>query len=320
MEKIIRDFPNQFKYEPEIINSDNLIKTDKFIVCGMGGSHLPAGLLKTREPHLDLLIHRDYGLPQVPEYFLNESLLIASSYSGNTEEVIDFLESALEAELNIAVITATGELLKLAKKHRLPYIELPMLGLPPRAALGFATLALAKLIGDESQVKELAAIASTLDVDAAKGRGEALAEKFKSLIPVVYSSRVNLPLAYNWKIKLNETAKFPAFYNAFPELNHNELEGFGHFQEKLSPNFGFVLLSDEADHPRILKRLRLTEEILSGLGFPVIIEELSKESPWIKIFQNLLVADWLALTLAKRAGTNPEAVPLIEDFKEKLAD
>jgi glucose-6-phosphate isomerase len=96
MEEAILHFPEQFDFEPIIENGGKLEKRDKFIICGMGGSHLGAWLLKRQNPNLDLLIHRDYGLPRVPEYFLKDSLIILSSYSGNTEEVLDTAEQHLK--------------------------------------------------------------------------------------------------------------------------------------------------------------------------------------------------------------------------------
>src|SRR3989338_4612463 len=130
MEDSIKSFAEQFKWEPEVVSLGSLAsESSKFIVCGLGGSHLSAGLLKVAEPKLDLLIHRDYGLPRVPDYFLRESLIILSSYSGNTEEVLDAGRLGLEQKLNLAVITTGGALLDFAKAHNLPYVQLPATGL-----------------------------------------------------------------------------------------------------------------------------------------------------------------------------------------------
>src|SRR3989344_8436781 len=126
MEDSIKSFAGQFKWEPEVVSLGSLAsKSSKFVVCGLGGSHLAAGLLKVAEPKLDLLIHRDYGLPRVPDYFLSESLIILSSYSGNTEEVLDAGQLALRQKLNLAVITTGGKLLEFARVNNLPYIQLP---------------------------------------------------------------------------------------------------------------------------------------------------------------------------------------------------
>ena len=91
MEQSIRDFPKQFEYNPVIENEANLKRQDKFVVVGMGGSHLAADLLKAANPLLDIIIQKDYGLPDISDEELKNRLIIASSYSGNTEETIDAL-------------------------------------------------------------------------------------------------------------------------------------------------------------------------------------------------------------------------------------
>lgn len=138
----IKNFNKQFEYEPVIENKSKLGKKDKFIVAGMGGSHLAAGLLKIWRPDLDLTIHKDYGLPDV-----SDSLVILSSYSGNTEEIINTLEKGIENNLSMAIISTGGNLIELAKKHSLPYIQIPITGIQPRSALGYSIKALFKIMG-----------------------------------------------------------------------------------------------------------------------------------------------------------------------------
>ncbi|MBL7045227.1 MAG: hypothetical protein ISR98_01365, partial [Parcubacteria group bacterium] len=201
MYEAIKNFNKQFEYEPVVENADKLEKKDKFIVAGMGGSHLSADILKISRPTLDMTIHRDYGLPDAME----NRLLILSSYSGNTEEVVNAFEKGLENNLPIAVISIGGKLIELAREHSIPYVQMPDTDIQPRNALGYSLRALLKVIGDEETLKELSNLSQTLYPTEYEEVGKALSKKLKGKIPVIYSSTRNQSIAYNWKIKLNET-------------------------------------------------------------------------------------------------------------------
>ena len=226
MIEAIKNFSRQFEYEPKVENEDGLGKFNRFVVVGMGGSNHPTGLLKIWKPELDITIHRNYGLPSIPEEGLKNSLIILSSYSGNTEEVTDAFHAAGERKLARAVISTGGKLLDLAKKEKVPFVEIPDTNIQQRLALGLIFKALLKVMGQEEALGEVRQLAGSLDVTRYESTGRGLAEKLKGFVPIVYSSARNGPLAYVWKIVLNETAKIPVFYNVLPELNHNEMTGF----------------------------------------------------------------------------------------------
>lgn len=311
MDEQIKDFGRQLVWRPEIINHEQLEKRTKFIVCGMGGSALSASLLRVAEPKLDLLIHRDYGLPHVPDYFLNESLVILSSYSGNTAEVLDAGREALELGLHLAVVASGGKLLDWAKQNNLPYVVLPS-GSQPRMALGYFCKALTALLNDNDLSITLST--TTIFPMSFAVTGEDLANKLRNKIPVIYSSTPNYPLAYHWKISLNETAKVPAFANAFPELNHNEMQGqFGRDQ------FSFIFLRDDRHDPRIEDRLDKLKLLYERAGLEVEVIQITGVTVWEKIFHSVVLAGWTALHLAQIRGVDPESVPLIEEFKKSLA-
>src|SRR3989338_7666417 len=113
MEEAIKDFHTQFAWKPAVVNGEKLPKAKKFVVGGMGGSHLSAGLLACGKPELDIVIHRDYGVPALSD--AKERLYIASSYSGNTEETIDFAHAARKKGCAVAVMSVGGKLLKFAE-------------------------------------------------------------------------------------------------------------------------------------------------------------------------------------------------------------
>jgi glucose/mannose-6-phosphate isomerase len=321
MYETIKNFNKQFLYEPEIRNQENLVKKSSFVVIGMGGSALAADLLKTWKPEFDIIIHRDYGLPSVPIEKLKEKLVILSSYSGNTEEVIDAFEEAKKDNLQMAVISTGGKLLSLAKENNTPYIELPKTDIQPRCALGFSIKAFMKLIGEENELKEITDLAQNLDPADYEKEGKALAQKMKNYVPVVYSSDRNSPVAYNWKIKLNENSKIPAFYSTFPELNHNEMTGYDmkNSTKELINKFYFIILKDKEDDKRIIKRMEILEKMYRERGLPIEILELKGKNVWYKIFSSLVLADWVSYYTALEYGQDPEKIPMVEEFKKLIA-
>ena len=239
LREAILNFNKQFTFEPKVVNVNKLKKASKFLVAGMGGSHLAADLLHLVNPKIDLIVHSDYGLPEIN---YQNCLVILSSYSGNTEETLDAYRLAKKKKLPMAVITVGGKLLAMAKKDGLSYIELPNTGIQPRSALGFCLKALLKIMGQEIELKSITKLHKTFNPTQWEKSGEQMAKKLINKIPIIYSSARNLVIAYNWKIKFNENSKIPAFYNIFPELNHNEMNGFDVKEsvKELSDKFYFI--------------------------------------------------------------------------------
>ncbi len=317
MEEAIKNFHKQFEYEPIIRNSEKLKeKYDHFILCGMGGSHLAAGIIKMQIPGIELYVHKDYDLPPYDDDFFKKSLLIASSHSGNTEEVLSFLRAGIEKGYDVAVITTSGKLFEIAVSQQLPHIVIPDGGLEPRSALGFSSLALAKILRNDELLKQLKEAGKSIKPDILKEEGRSLANVISNKTPIIYSSNQNLAIVYNWKIKFNETGKIASFYNLFPELNHNEMQGFD--DEENSSKFHFIFLHDKTDHERIEKRMVVTSKIFEEKGFSVSNLELVGQNTLEKIFNSLLIADWTALEIAKSNAKNPQSVLMIEDFKQRL--
>lgn len=322
MHDAIKNFAQQFSYTPIVENESRLREwaCESYVVIGMGGSHLAAGLLKTWNPSLRLVIHKDYGLPAFPQDQAQKTLFIASSYSGNTEETRDAFDQAARENLPRTAVSTGGTLIECAKKDNAPYIQMPQTGIQPRSALGFSTKALLKIMRHERGLQEISALADALRPEIFEQEGRALAQKLKGYIPIIYGSTRNESLAYNWKIKFNETGKIPAFFNAFPELNHNEMNGFDPNDASwpLSERFFFIFLKDEKDHPRVQKRMETLETMLRERGFPVEIKNAPGASSFEKIFASLVLGDWTAYYTAQEYGLEPEQVPLIEEFKRRI--
>ena len=319
MEEAIKNFPKQFAFEPEVKNADKIKPFESIVIGGMGGSGLVAGILRALKPELDVAAHHDYGLP-VYLKDTNRRFFIAISYSGNTEETLSFFEEATKKGLNVAIIAVGGKLLELAKGKEIPFIQLPDTGIQPRMSTGFMLRAVLKLISEDVLYEDSKKLADTLKPEELEPKGRKLAEALFGYTSIIYGSRRNLTLAYSWKIKFNETGKIPAFYNTFPELNHNEMTGFDvkDGTRELSEKIHFIFLKDGDDHPRIKKRMEVLEKLYRDRGLPVLALELGGTTRSHKIFSSLILADWTAYHLALKYNVEPEQVPMVEEFKKLI--
>jgi len=318
LDQAIRDFSKQFEYEPVVVNAQKLKKLKKFVVCAMGGSNHATDVLKARYPHLPIIVHRDYGLPDVDN--IRDYLIVACSYSGNTEEPIDAFKVAVKKGLNVVIISKGGELIDLARASGAPYIQIPDTGIQPRSATGFMFMALLKLMANSKDLSEARGL-SKIKTTKQEQEGKKIAQKLKGGVPVIYASTRNYAVANNWKIKFNENIKIPAFINVVPELNHNEMNGFDTAKgtKKLMQGFKFVFIKDSEDDPRVIKRMVVLEKLYKARGFQVENVILKGKNRLEKIFSSLILADWVSLYLANAYNVDPEPVPMVEEFKKLIA-
>jgi glucose/mannose-6-phosphate isomerase len=317
----IKNYGKQFDFEPVVENAAKLKKFSKFVVIGMGGSHLAADIIKAWHPELDIIIWSSYGLPPIHEKDLKDRLIILSSYSGSTEETIDAWTAAKAKKLSYVVVAAKGKLVSLAEKAKIPYVRLPDYHLQPRMATGLSLKAMLALMGEKNLLAEAKMLSTQLHPTREELRGRDLARRIHGSVPIVYASLRNGAIAYNWKIKFNETGKIPAFYNVVPELNHNEMTGFDVKTKTvpLSRNFHFIFLKDADDDRRLIKRMNVMEKLYRDRGFKTEIILLQGKNEINKIFNALNLADWTAYYTAKMYGVEPEQVPMVEEFKKLIS-
>ncbi len=316
----IKNFQKQFEFEPIIENKDKLVHKDRVLVAGMGGSELAAMLVKGDTPEIDFILHRGYGLSRLGEKKLKETLVVAISYSGNTEETLDAFETAIKQNIPVAVIATGGKLLDRAKEAAVPFIVLPNTGMQPRMSLGFMTMALLTLLGRNSVIAELKKLSHNINPADYEEEGKKLAEALHNKIPLIYASKRNEAVAYIWKIKCNENGKIPAFYNIFPELNHNEMTGFDINEETkhIASNFACILLKDSEDYPRIGRRMEVLQQLYRDRGIAVHPVDFEGSSRFFKIFSSIILADWTSYYIALSYHIDPEPVPMVEEFKRMI--
>lgn len=330
MERVIRRSPEQFEAGMRAaasVPAEALAKAGPFtdvLVVGMGGSWMAGSLV--REAGLckvPIAIHRGYGLPAAS--LPKTTLVVASSFSGNTEEVLSAYDAARAARLPLLGISAGGTLKERCVSDGIPFVSIPAdpPTMQPRSATGYQVGILARLLANlgvasEGAVEALEGLEPRLTafMDTARERGEALVPPLEHATPIIYASDRFQDVARIWKIKFNENAKTPAFWNVFPELNHNEMIGWS------NPHGAFhvILLRDADDHPRVQKRFDITRSLLQEKGVSASVVPLEGNSLVEKIFSALLVGDWASYTLALALGVDPSPVPMVEELKRRLKE
>jgi len=303
---------------------------DKVVILGMGGSAIGGDLVRslvTAEARLPVIIHRDYGLPA----FVDEkTLVIASSYSGNTEETLSAFEQALNLACPKLAITTGGRLREMAELKNVPVTVFDYKA-QPRAALGFSFLPvlgfLQRLgfINDTSaDVAETARVLEELSgkidesVPQSRNPAKQLAEKLYGNLVVVYGAGFLAEVAHRWKTQVNENGKAWAFYEVFPELNHNATVGY-EFPRELADKIRVVFLESPALNRRVQLRYQVTGELLDRSG--IMHESVDSEgsSHLSQMMSLVLFGDYMSYYLALLYRVDPSPVKVIDYLKERLA-
>jgi glucose/mannose-6-phosphate isomerase len=340
MEKIISQSPGQFRAGLEAAK-DVKVPGGPFggvLLAGMGGSWMAGALVRDAKLcRVPIHIHRDYGLPNpIP---LDNPLVVASTFSGNTQETLSAYDAARDKGLPIVAITrrrftdpdtgktVDGELAKRSERdagaHDVSLVRIPAdpPTMQPRSATGYTVGILVRLLdrlglAAEGAVAAMEALEGPLQgfVDPAREHAQRLLPGLAQATPVIYTSDTYATVAQIFKIKINEHAKTAAFWNVFPELNHNEMTGW---VERRGP-FHLVFLRDADDSPCVLRRMDLAREILSEYGLSSAVVPIEGASLVEKIFGTMLVGEWAAYQLALARGVDPTPVDIVEGFKRRL--
>lgn len=293
---------------------------DKVVVTGMGGSAIAGSLLQAycyeKAPSLHVHVSRGYD---VPAFVDGKTLVFAISYSGNTEETLSAVKSAMRKGARIVVVTSGGKLKLQAEQLNKAIVEVPE-GIQPRAALPYLFLPLLNVMHNSGLIPdpspEISSAVNALKAAASsyRERARSLAEKLVGKVPLIYSSDRMAGVAYRWKTQLNENAKIHAFTHVFPELNHNELVGYS----KLNANYYVIMLEDESDSRRVKERVKLTKEMIGKKDVASTQIVIKGEHILTRILSAVHIGDLASVYLAKLTGVDPEPVIIIEDFKKQL--
>lgn len=311
--------------------SRDYLKVDNVVIAGMGGSAIGGDFVRRLtmiENTVPVSVHRDYGLPP----FVNRNtLLIFSSYSGNTEEVLSSFNESLRTPAKKMAITTGGKLKALADKERIPVLTIDYQA-PPRAAFPHSFVSLLgifhslRLLQDKSaDMKESLAVMKRVEETVSEkipldsNPAKQLAADFFGRVAVIYGAGLLSEVAMRWKTQINENSKASAFYEVFPELNHNAVVGY-QFPAEARQRMMTVLLHSLSLHPRVAIRYQVTAEILSKAGMKHKSVEATGRSSLAQMLGVVLLGDYVSFYLAMLNRTDPTPVPTIDHLKSRLAE
>ncbi len=325
MKQLIEGFTNQLKEALIIGQNYRFISVKKdfsnVVLTGLGGSGIGGSIVQNYvfdKMKVPFIVNKDYFLPS----FVNkDSLVIVSSYSGNTEETLAALKTAIKAKATVVCITSGGEIAKLATKKKIDCILMPA-GMPPRSCIGYSmvqvltTLAYFGFIKNDfvTNIKSSIKLLNNEEKDIRK-KAKAIAQKVSGKLPVIYTASDYEGLAIRVRQQINENGKMLAWHGAIPEMNHNELVGW---RDK-DANKVVLLLRNETDYERVQTRMEINKKIIKKYT-PNIIEIYSKgKSYWERVFYFIHLTDWLSVDLADLHHVDASEVKVIDFLKGSLA-
>lgn len=325
MERLIDDFSNNI-FEALLIAGNVQLTAPttairNVVICGMGGSGIGGNLVSgwlANELKVPVDVIKDY---QIPAFVDAHTLLIASSYSGNTEETLACVQDAIRKGAQITAVCSGGALFEWCTANQFDVIKVPG-GNPPRTALAFSLVQLLAIFHKKG-------LASSVGLDQIKKAGELiqcekegiqseakkLAAFLKGKVPVLYATSAYEPVLIRARQQFNENSKVLCWQHVIPEMNHNELVGWGGGDDR----FAVVFFMNQEIHPRNEKRLEITaEKILDRTKQVFFIS--SKGSNLIERSIYLIhLVDWASYYLAELKQVDSMDISVIDYLKDSLA-
>lgn len=313
---------------PEYQTAENIV------VCGMGGSGLGSWLIDSLfadRLKVSFEVINDYALPA---YVNEKSLVILSSYSGTTEEVLTAFEEAYQRQAKCLGIAADGTLANLMKERGFPFFLINPRHNPagqPRAGVGYSIMGIVGMlaqtgllaVGDEEirrviktldEFNQKSALAVPQEINLAKQMAQSIREKIIILVGAEHlagSLRV-------FRNQLQETAKNFADFYLLPELNHHLMEGLS-FPKTNPQNLLFLFFDSRLYSPKIGKRMTITKDVVNQNQIPVLSFECLAEDKLSQAFEAILFGSYVSFYLALLNGVDPSVIPWVDYFKEKMA-
>jgi glucose/mannose-6-phosphate isomerase len=333
MYRLLREFPVQVKEAVRIGTSASLTLNvrgiENVVLSGLGGSAIGGDLLRSYlagELKVPFTVNRHYTLPA---FVGARSLVILSSYSGNTEETNAAHKEAIRRKARIVCISSNGVTAKLALSRKSALIKVPG-GLPPRAALGYSffplliTLTRLGLAGNKSRaIRETIGVLDAKSVeygnpDPAANKALQLAEQLRGHLTVIYSSTERFDAVNTrWRGQIAENGKSLAFGHVLPEMNHNELVGWKVLKDQMR-DMQVVFLRDKDDHKRVQVRMDITKQIIGEYTSHITEVWSEGTSVLARIFSLVYLGDWVSYYLSILNGEDPTPVRVIDHLKEEL--
>jgi glucose/mannose-6-phosphate isomerase len=332
---LVSAFPEQCRQaagiEVDVTSLRTGLNISSVVVLGMGGSAVGGDLLRVlleaEGARVPVVVSRDY---RCPGFVGPETLCIAVSYSGNTEETLAAARDALRRSARLLAVTTGGELTSLAQDHGLPIASIPA-GQPPRSALGylfFPALKALSMLGlcrdfspdTEEAIANLEAAARNWGADAPETGNEArrIAHVLHRCLPVIYgSSPATGVVAFRWKCQFNENAKMHAIWNNLPELDHNEICGWR--SARRQGKLRWVFVRDRLEAPRLARRVEVTRSILASEQPGVLDVWGTGDTLLSRLMTAMLLGDFVTTYAAHLNHTDPIDIQEIDTLKVELS-
>ncbi|MBL7684335.1 MAG: bifunctional phosphoglucose/phosphomannose isomerase [Flavipsychrobacter sp.] len=325
MKQLVADFPIQLQ-EALIIGQSYRFTTAKkafsnVVLTGLGGSGIGGSIVQNfvfDKMKVPFIVNKDYFLPS----FVNaNTLVIVSSYSGNTEETIAAMQQAIKAKATIVCITSGGKIAEIARKKKMDCILVPA-GMPPRACVGYSmtqvlfTLQHFGLIKDNFE-KDIKASIKLIkeDIKDIQKKAKALAQKLSEKTPVIYAAADFEGVAIRFRQQINENSKMLCWHHVIPEMNHNELVGW---KDKDSTK-AVVILRNEDDYERVQTRIEINKKVIKKYTSNIIELYSKGKSYWDKVFYFIHLTDWTSVYLADIRNQDATEVKVIDFLKGELS-
>ncbi len=306
-------------------------KPDNIIIAGMGGSAIGGDLLKDwarNKTKVPIEVSREYHLPA---YANKKTLVLITSYSGDTEESLSAFLDAIKKKCMVFCVSSGGDLLKYAEKFKLPCVQVKG-GMPPRAALPHLFAPLLSvfekmgLVEDAKQeFSEAVTVLKQVCSDNSPNKpskenpAKTLAANINGTAPLVYGFGFYRSVAQRFKQQFNENCKIPAKWEFFPELDHNEIVGWEKSGD-LSPYFSAIFIRDKAEPVEIRSRIETTQKIMQPTGVKMLEVQSRGESILAKMLSTICIGDFTSVYLSVLRGVDPTPVETITHLKTSLQE
>jgi len=326
MKELIETFVKQLREAFILGENTRFTPYDKpiknVVIAGLGGSGIGGTIVSeivSTEAKIPITVSKGYSLPA---YVDKDTLVIVSSYSGNTEETLSTFKAALTAGAKIVCVTSGGILLEEAARHGLDCVVIPG-GMPPRACLGYSLVQLFFILNAYAIIsgafkKQLKNACDLLEAEEETIQKEAYvaAEMLFNKICIIYAPTGSEGVAVRFKQQLNENTKTHAWHAVIPEMNHNEIVGWMGKNDHLA----VVFFRNHTDNARIQKRIEICKEIISKYTSTIVEIFSQGDSPLERALYHIHFGDWVSTYLPEMAGIDASEVKNVDYLKLRMGE
>ena len=310
----------------DLPNKDHI---EHVVVVGMGGSGIAGDVaLAAAAPFMPIPITIVKGY-ELPSYVGQHSLVVAVSFSGNTEETLEVVSRALDHGAKCVAVTSGGELEHLMQERGGCIVQVDGTIPQPRAAFGALSVSVLGVLDQVGLFQgatgwinlAIARLKERRDeLETQRSLAETIASQLVGTIPLIVSSGpIGQVAAMRWKAQINENAKAPAFYSVYPEACHNELAGFDAYPEMFERDLSLVILRHEHEHPQIARRYEFATTTIGPRLRHCVEVEGHGVGELANLFDLTFVGDYVALALAAALGIDPGPIVVLDSVKRFLA-